>query len=426
MNAQARAAYINARIIDPVAGTEVLGSILTVGDKIWAVGPDAFDKADSDGTLIVDCQGKCLCPGFVDMHVFLGESMDTTAQSAAAGGVTTIVIQPDMNPVLDQVSLVDYIERQARDAIVRVHPMAAATKGMDGREMTEIGLLQAAGALAFTDSRKSVHKAQVMRRLLTYATVHNALIVQHAEEPDLADGGVMNEGETSTRLGLPGVPAEAEVMMIERDLHLVAMTGAKYHVSIVTTAQSIDAVRRAKAKGLAVTCGTAPPYFALNELAIEDYRTFARLSPPLRTEADRLAVIDGLADGTIDVIVSSHDPHSEDEKRLPFSFAAPGVVGLETILPMIMEVANGGHVPLPRLINALTAAPAELLGLPVGRLDKGAPADLLIFDPNIAYRIHAEDFVSGAKNSPFDTRPAEGRVLKTIVAGQSVYAADGW
>jgi dihydroorotase len=426
MNAQARTAYINARIIDPVAGTEAMGSVLTVGDKIWAAGPDAFDSADGDGTQIIDCQGKCLSPGFIDMHVFLGESMTVTAQAAAAGGVTTIVIQPDMDPVLDQVSLVDYIERQARDASVRVHPMAAATKGMDGLEMAEIGLLQAAGALAFTDSRRAVHKAQVMRRLLTYATAHDALIVQHAEEPDLADGGVMNEGEGSTRLGLPGIPAQAEVMMIERDLHLVAMTGAKYHVSIVTTAQSIDAIRRAKADGLPVTCGTAPPYFALNELAVEDYRTFARLSPPLRTEADRLAVVAGLADGAIDVIVSSHDPHSEDEKRLPFSFAAPGVVGLETILPMIMEAANGGHIPLPRLIHALTTAPADLLGLPGGRMDKGAPADLVIFDPTVAYRIQAEDFVSGAKNSPFDTRPAEGRVLKTIVGGQSVYAADGW
>ncbi len=426
MNAQSRTAYINARIIDPAAGTDATGSVLTVGDKVWAVGEDAFDSTDSDGTLIVDCKGKCLSPGFVDMHVFLSEPMNLTARSAAAGGVTTMIIQPDMDPVLDQVSLVDYIQRQARDAIVRVHPMAAATKGMDGAEMTEIGMLQAAGAVAFTDSRKAVHKAQVMRRLLTYATVHDALIVQHAEEPDLSDSGVMNEGEVSTRLGLPGMPAEAEVMMIERDMHLVAMTGAKYHVSIVTTAQSIDAIRRAKAEGLSVTCGTAPPYFALNELAIEDYRTFARLSPPLRTEADRIAVLEGLADGTIDVIVSSHDPHSEDEKRLPFSFAKPGVVGLETLLPMIMEAANGGHVPLVRLINALTTAPADLLGLPGGRLEKGAPADLVIFDPTIAHRIHAEDFVSGAKNSPFDARPAEGRVLKTIVGGAPVFAADGW
>ena len=426
MSAQPRTAYINARLIDPEQGTDALGSVLTVGDKIWAVGPDAYDEDDRDGITVIDCGGKCLSPGFIDMHVFLGEPLETTARAAAAGGVTTIVIQPDMNPVLDKVSLVNYIDRQAHDVSVRVHPMAAATKGMDGSEMTEIGLLKAAGAIAFTDSRQSIQKAQVMRRLLTYATAHDALIVQHAEDRELADGGVMNEGEVSTRLGLPGIPAEAEVMMIDRDLHLVAMTGGRYHAAMVTTSKGVDAIRRAKSQGLKVTCGTAPAYFGLNELAIEDYRTFARLSPPLRTEADRCAIIDGLADGTIDVIVSSHDPHSEDEKRLPFSFAAPGVVGLETIVPMIMELALGGHIPLPRLVHALTVAPATLLGLAGGRLSKGAPADLTIFDPDFAYRIDASTFNSNAKNSPFDGRPAQGRVLKTIVAGKSVFAAKGW
>jgi len=426
MSAQSRTAYINARLIDPVAGTDSLGSVLTIGDKIWAAGPDAFNEDDHDNTDIVDCQGKCLSPGFIDMHVFLGESLEATTRAAAAGGVTTVIIQPDMDPVLDQVSLVDYIKRQARDAVVRVRPMAAATKGMDGVEMAEIGLLKTAGAVAFTDSRQAIQKAQVMRRILTYATAHDALIVQHAEDGDLADGGVMNEGEVSTRLGLPGIPAEAEVMMIERDLHLVAMTGGRYHAAMVTTAKGVDAIRRAKADGMKVSCGTAPPYFALNELAVGDYRTFARLSPPLRTEDDRRAVIAGLADGTIDVIVSAHDPHSEDEKRLPFSFAAPGVVGLETMLPMIMELALGDHVPLTRLIHALTVAPASLLGLSGGSLAKGAPADLTIFDPNISYKITPDNFASSAKNSPFDGRPAQGRVLKTIVAGKPVFAAKGW
>ena len=426
MNVQARTAYINARLIDPVAQTVSDGALLTVGDKIWAVGPDAFDASDKDGTTIVDCQGKCLAPGFIDMQVFLGESLETTSRAAAAGGVTTIVIQPDTSPMLDQVSIVDYISRQAIDAPINAHPMAAATKSLEGQEMTEIGRLQEAGAVAFTDGRKAIQHPQVMRRLLTYATAYDALIVQNAEEPDLAEHGVMNEGEVSTRLGLPGIPAEAEVIMIERDMHLVAMTGARYHAALVTTAKGVAAIRKAKQQGLNVTCGTAPAYFALNELAVEDYRTFARLSPPLRTEEDRRAVVEGLADGTIDVVVSAHDPHTEDEKRLPFSLAEPGVVGLETLLPMGMELVNGGHLTLPQFVASLTSTPASLLGLPGGRLEKGAPADLVIFDPTIAHRIDASSFASGAKNSCFDARPAEGRVLQTIVGGTEIYRAESW
>jgi dihydroorotase len=214
--------------------------------------------------------------------------------------------------------------------------------------------------------------------------------------------------------------------MIERDMHLVAMTGARYHAALVTTAKGVAAIRKAKQQGLNVTCGTAPAYFALNELAVEDYRTFARLSPPLRTEEDRRAVVEGLADGTIDVVVSAHDPHTEDEKRLPFSLAEPGVVGLETLLPMGMELVNGGHLTLPQFVASLTSTPASLLGLPGGRSEKGAPADLVIFDPTIAHRIDASSFASGAKNSCFDARPAEGRVLQTIVGGTEIYRAESW
>ena len=239
----------------------------------------------------------------------------------------------------------------------------------------------------------------------------------------LAREGVMNEGEMATRLGLPGIPAIAEVIMIERDLRLVELTGCRYHVGLVTTAAAVDAIRQAKAAGLPVTCGTAPHYFALNELAVAEYRTFARTSPPLRTEEDRRAVVEGLADGTIDVIVSSHDPHDVESKRLPFDLAASGVIGLETILPIMLELHHGGHVPLARLLTALTSRPAQILGIPGGKLAKGEPADLALFDPDRPWRVDPEQFRSKAKNSPFEGRPVQGRIVRTIVGGRTVYQA---
>ncbi len=424
MSADRRVVYMNARLIDPATGLDETGGLLTVGDKIWDFGQDLFSDGVTDGSEVVECDGKCLVPGLVDMQVFLGESIDATSAAAAAGGVTSIAVMPNMSPALDQVALVDYIMRLARDAAVHVYPIAAATKGLAGQEMTEIGLLREAGALAFTDGRAAISDAQVMRRLLTYARAHDAIVMQHAEEPSLADGGVMNEGEMATRMGLPSIPAAAEVMMIERDLRLVEMTGARYHVALVTTAEGIDAVREAKARGLPVTCGTAPHYFSLNELATAEYRTFAKLSPPLRSEDDRRAVVAGLADGTIDVIVSSHDPHDEESKRLPFDLAEPGTVGLETMLAMILELDHGGHMPLARGLRAATCSPADLLGIPGGRLEKGAPADLVIFDPDAPIRIDPEKFHSKAKNSAFDGRPAQGRVLRTVVAGETAFKAD--
>jgi dihydroorotase len=423
MAADRRVVYMNARLLDPASGRDERGALLTVGGKIWDVGADLFADGITDGSEVVDCRGLCLAPGFIDMQVFLGESVETTARAAAAGGVTTIAAMPNMNPILDRVSLVDYIQRLARDASVRIHPIAAATKDLGGEEMTEIGLLREAGALAFSDGRKAIADSQVMRRILTYAGAHDSLVIQHAEDPALAREGVMNEGEIATRLGLPGIPAEAEVIMIERDLRLVGLTGGRYHVALVTTAAAVAAIRRAKAEGLRVTCGTAPHYFALNELAIAEYRTFARTSPPLRAEADRRAVVEGLADGTIDVIVSSHDPHDVESKRLPFDLAASGVIGLETILPMAMELLHGGHVPLMRLLAALTSRPAEILGITGGRLGKGEPADLVLFDPDAPLVIDPAAFHSKAKNSPFEGRPAQGKVVRTIVGGRTVYQA---
>jgi dihydroorotase len=350
------------------------------------------------------------------------ENMVSASHAAAAGGVTTMVALPNTEPPIDDVALVDFVARRARDiGLVNIHTYAAATKGMKGRELTEMGLLAEAGALAFTDSLHAIADALVMRRALSYARTFDLLIIQHPEEPSLAAGGAMNEGEMATRLGLPSITPAAEVMMIERDLRLVELTGARYHAAHVSTAAAIEAIRAAKQRGLPVTCDTAPPYFALNETAVGEYRTFAKLSPPLRGEWDRRAVIEGLRDGTIDAIASDHAPHDQDSKRLPFTSAESGIIGLETLLPLSLELYHNGHLPLISLLRALTCAPADILRLPAGRLAVGAPADFVVFDLDRPWQISEDDFRSKSKNSPFDGRPVQGRAIKTIVGGRVVY-----
>ncbi|MFQ5535299.1 MAG: amidohydrolase family protein, partial [Sphingomonadales bacterium] len=280
------------------------------------------------------------------------------------------------------------------------------------------------GAVAFTEGRKAVADARMMLRILNYARTFGILLVQHAEEPSLASGGCMNEGETATRLGLPGILPAAETMMIERDLRLVEATGGRYHVAQISCAGSVAVIRRAKAAGLPVTCGVAAHHFALNEIAVGDYRTFAKTSPPLRTEDDRRAIVDAIADGAVDVIVSGHDPRDQESKRLPFAQAAHGVVGLETTLALALELHHNGGVGLVRLLHALSTAPATLLGLPGGQLNPGSPADLIVIDIDRPWRIDATRFRGKAKNSPFDGRPAQGRVVRTVVGGQTVFEAD--
>lgn len=421
MSADRRVAYINARLLDPATGRDEQGALLTLGGKIAELGASLFADGVPEGTDVVDCAGACVSPGLIDMHVFLGEALETTALAAAAGGVTTIVVQPDMDPILDQVALVDYMKRRGLEAPINVHAMAAATKGFAGEQMTEIGMLTQTGALGFTDSRKAITNANVLRRLLTYASAYGALIVQHAEEPALAQDGCANEGEIATRLGLPDIPSAAEVIMLERDIRLVELAGGRYHAAQLSTAAAFEAIRSAKSKGLPVTCGATPAHFALNELALEEYRTFAKISPPLRSEDDRKATVAAIADGAVDVIVSAHDPHDEDSKRLPFTLAAPGVVGLETMLPLALELYHAGHVPLLRVLGAMTCGPADLLGLPAGRLKEDAPADLVIFDPDTPRKLDSAQLHSKAKNSPFDGRPVQGQVLRTVVAGETVF-----
>jgi len=421
----------HARLLDPASGLDTAGDLLVEGERIAGIGGD-LSAATRDAEMVM-AEGLCLAPGLVDMRVQLREpgaehleSIESGGRAAAAGGVTTMVALPNTDPPVDDVSVVEFLARRAREAkLAKVHTYAAATKGLKGHELTEMGLLAANGALGFTDGVKAVADALVMRRVLAYARSFDLLVLQHPEEPSLARAGEVNEGEIATRLGLAGITPMAELIMVERDLRLVEITGARYHAAHVSTASAIAAIRQAKAKGLPVTCDTAPPYFVLNETAIGDYRTFAKLSPPLRSEWDRRAVIEGLRDGTIDAIASDHAPWDQDSKRLPFSSAAYGIVGLETLLALSLELYHNRHLGLLDLVRLMTLNPAQILRLPVGRLAVGAPADLVIFDLDQPWQICPDDFLSKSKNAPFDDRPVRGRVRLTIVDGRIIFRHSG-
>ena len=421
---QGRVAYVNARLLDPAAGLDTAGGVLTDGEAITDVGPGVTKKKAPKGARIVDCHGKCLSPGLVDIRVELGD-LAATVEAAVSGGVTSMVCLPTPELVIDDMSEVEFVARRARKlGLVKVYPYGAVTKGLEGKELAEMGLLAEAGAVAFTDGERAVANAQTMRRAMSYASTFGLMIVQHPEEPSLAADGVMNAGETATRLGLFGIPKEAEVIMVERDLRLAFLTDGRLHIAHVSTAETVDTLRRAKADGLNVTCDTAPPYFALNETAIGDYRTFAKLSPPLRAEQDRQAVVEGLADGTIDAIASDHTPRDEESKRLPFAQADPGGIGLNTLLAVSLELYHNGHLSLLEVLKLVTSAPAGLMGLPAGSLKEGAPADLVLFDPDEGWKVDADKLVGKAQNSPFDGRPVQGRVLRTVIDGRPVFEPD--
>lgn len=424
-----RLLFRDARLIDPESDRDETGNLLVDGDRIAALGRDvACDDAET-----VDCRGLCLAPGLVDMRVQLREpgaahmeSIESGSQAAAAGGVTTMAALPNTDPPVDDVAVVEFIARRAREVrLSKIHTYAAATKALAGKELTEIGLLAESGVVGFTDGVQAIANPLVMRRVLSYARSFGQLVIQHPEEPRLAGAGEVTEGETATRLGLAGITPMAEVIMVERDLRLVEITGARYHAAHVSTGEAVAAIRRAKKSGLPVTCDTAPPYFALNETAIGDYRTFAKLSPPLREEADRQAIVDGLIDGSIDAIASDHAPWDQDSKRLPFSSATCGIVGLETLLPLALELYHGGRLSLIEVLRRLTLNPAAILGLEAGRMTPGAPADLVLFDPDAAWRIKTEAFRSKSKNAPFDGRPVQGHVVRTIVDGRTIFQRPG-
>jgi len=428
-----RTAYINARLLDPESGLDALGVLLTEGARIADLGPGLFADGVPEGIETVDCGGHCLSPGLVDMHVHLREpghehkeTIATGSLSALAGGVTSLCCMPNTDPVIDNVGLIEFIHRRAREAKgVKVFPFAAVTKGLEGKQLTEFGMLAEAGAVAFTDDGLPISNSQVMRRALSYAKTFDLLISQHAEDLSLSACGCMAEGEVATRLGLEGIPEISETVMVERDIRLVEHTDGCYHVAHISTADAVDCVRRAKARGLRVTCEAAPHHFSLTDLDVGDYRTFAKMAPPLRSEANRTAIVEGLKDGTIDAIATDHAPHDQESKRLPMAHAANGIVGLETLLPLSLELYHGGHLPLLDLLRRLTLAPAELLKLPVGRLRKGAPADLLLFDLEAPWVVDSTKFRSMSKNTPFDGRPVQGRALRTIVDGRSLFTLDG-
>jgi dihydroorotase len=422
--------FTRARLIDPATQREREGGLLVDGGIIRDVGPGVATAPE--GATTIDCAGDVLAPGLVDMRVFVGEPGDehretikTATRAAAAGGVTTIVSSSATHPAVDDPAIVDFLFRRARDrGLVRVAPMAALTKAREGREISEFGLLKRAGAVAFGDSTRTVVSALVMRRALTYARDFDALISAHLHDETLGSGA-MNEGEFASRLGLPGIPREAESLPLARDLALVALTRGRYHAGVVTCRQSLDLLRRAKADGLPVTAGTSINHLSLNELDVGDYRTFLKLRPPLRAEEDRLALVAALAEGLIDVVVSDHDPQDVETKRLPFGDAAPGAIGLETMLAAGLRLVRDGALTLPALLAAMSSKPAAILGLPQGRLVKGAPADLIRFDPDEPWLVDPADLASRCKNTPFEAARMQGRVKLTMVAGKVVYALEG-
>ncbi len=421
-------AFINARLVDPESNLDAPGGLVVEDGKISDIGAHLRRNAPKDCE-VIDCDGHMLAPGLIDCQVFTGEpgsehreTLETASHAAAAGGVTTIVVMPDTDPVIDQVSLVDFIQRRARDnAVVHVHTMAATTKDLAGEEMTEIGLLQHAGAIAFSNGKVSVLNTRVMRNILSYAKDFDALIVHYTEDPYLAKGGAMNSGEVATRLGLKGVSKAAETIMLDRDARLVAITGGRYHAATISCDESLQVIRSAKANNLPITCGVSINHLTLNENDIGPYRTFFKVRPPLRSEDDRMAMVRGLANGDIDVIVSSHDPQDVDVKRQPFAEAADGAAGLETLLPAALRLVHNGEVDLRMVLRAMTINPAKLLGLETGRLAKGAPADLILVDLNQPWMVDKDLLKSRAKNSPFDEARFQGRVLRTLVAGKTVY-----
>ncbi|WP_368186242.1 dihydroorotase [Aestuariibius sp. HNIBRBA575] len=423
--------FTNARLIDPEAQTETTGSLLVQGGVITHIfAQDAHDSAAIGDAEVVDCAGACLAPGIVDWGVKVSEpgerhkeSFRSAGRAAAAGGVTTIVTRPDTAPAIDTPEILEFVARRASaDAPVRVLPMAALTKGRAGREMTEIGFLMDAGAVAFTDCDQVCTDNKVLSRALTYARSLGALVVMHPQEPVLSKGAAVTSGKFASLRGLPGVSPMAERMGLDRDVALLEMTGARMHVDQITTARALPALERAKNNGFDITAGVGIHHLTLNEFDVADYRTFFKVKPPLRSEEDRLAVIQAVASGLIDVVCSMHTPQDEESKRLPFEEAASGAVALETLLPAALRLVHNGHLTLAQLFRALSLNPSKRLGLDTGRLNVGAPADLVLFDPDAPFVMDRFKLQSKSKNTPFDGARMQGRVKGTWVGGTCVTA----
>jgi dihydroorotase len=417
----------NARLIDPESLTETAGS-LTIDNGLIA----ALNAPAPKGATVLDCHGHCLAPGIVDIGVKVGEpgerhkeSFRSAALAAAAGGVTTIVTRPDTNPAIDTPEALEFVTRRAAEASpVRIRHMAALTKGRQGREMTEIGFLLDAGAVAFTDCDHVVTDTKVLSRAMTYARSLGALILGHPQDPGLSSGAAATSGKFASLRGLPGVSPMAERMGLDRDLSLIEMTGVRYHFDQITVARALPPLERAKRNGLDVTAGTSIHHLTLNEFDVGDYRTFFKVKPPLRSEDDRLAIVQAVATGLIDIISSMHTPQDEESKRLPYEEAASGAVALETFLPAALRLFHAGHLTLPQLFRAMALNPARRLGLPQGRLAAGAPADLVLFDPDAPFVLDRFKLNSKSKNTPFDGARMEGRVIATFVGGAKVFPTE--
>ncbi|OHB30081.1 MAG: dihydroorotase [Phenylobacterium sp. RIFCSPHIGHO2_01_FULL_69_31] len=424
-------AFTNARIVDPASGYDGPGAIIVTEGVIADVVRGGGLGALSADVEVVDAGGALLIPGLIDVRVKTGEpgaepkeTLKSAAMAAAAGGVTTMVVQPDTHPVMDEPSVVDFILRRARDIeLVHVYPAGAATKGCEGKRMAEIGLMHEAGCLYVTDADRPIVDSKVFQRVLMYAKAFDTPVAHRPVDPWLSAGAAATSGEFAARMGLPSVPAVAEKIMLERDLALAELTGARLIVDQITTAAALESLKRAKDRGLAVTATTSINHLSFNEIDIGDYRTFCKLDPPLRSEDDRQAVIEAVASGLIQVVVSAHAPAPAEDKRLPYDEAAPGAVGLQTLLAALLAFHHEGRIPLIDLIRTVTVAPADLLGLQAGRIAKGAPADLVLCDLDAPVRIDADKLVSKSKNSPFDGRRLQGKVLRTVVDGRTVYAA---
>jgi len=413
---------INAHIMDPETGRNEIGNIVIENGRISDIGTN-----ESRGE-IIDAEGLIAAPGLIDLRVSTGEpgsehreSIASAAIAAAAGGVTSIVLMPDTNPVIDDVSLVDFIHGRGAETTVNIHVAGALTKDLDGQTMTEIGLMSQAGAVMFSNGNAPVSDSLIMRRLLSYSSRFNALIASRPKDAALGMGSCAHESDFSSRLGLPGEPGASERIVIDRDAALAELTGGRLLVDLVSSREGVEAIKRAKSRDIDLSCSVSINHLALNEIDIGDYRTFAKLDPPLREESDRQSLLKAVNDGTIDVIVSCHDPRPAGQKRLPFKEAAYGAVGLEILLSAGLSQVADGQLDLMTFLACVTCNPANLLDLPSGRLTVGAPADIVLFDQNEPWVCDSDTLLSKSNNTPFDGRRLTGRVVMTIVDGQVIF-----
>lgn len=414
----------NGLIIDPSQNIEQKGNLLIVGDKIEAIIHEEFDADE-----VIDAKGKIIAPGFIDLHVHLREpgfeykeTIETGTLSAAAGGFTSVCCMANTNPVNDAASVTDYIKKQSREyGLVNVFPIGALTKGLKGKELSQIGELKKSGCVGLSDDGMCVENPQLMRLAMEYAKSFDLPVLTHSVDPKLCEGRVMNEGFLSTKLGLPGIPNEAEDITIARDIYLAKLTGARLHICHIATAGGVDLVKRAKEAGLPVTAEVAPHHFTLTDEAVNDYDTDAKMMPPLRSEEDRQAVINGLAHGIIDAIATDHAPHAPVDKHVEFEHACCGVVGLETALSLSLELVKQNRLTLMQLIKSLTINPAQIVNLDKGTLKSNTSADVVVFDPDHKYIVDSNLFASKSKNSPFNGRETVGKINYTIVNGEIVY-----